>query len=137
MPLAITATTKKNSITPNWKTKKMHRVHRRRQHLATVIWLGHHTKIPNTNDKLSATFGKFVTQLIIAVHWLIFDVLSISLLHRQGLLSLSSQMPVKPPLPISVGPINIPTSPLAHHNYTWAHQSPVRVKSLTHFLDRI
>lgn len=47
--------------------------------------------------------------------------------YRQGLLSLSQQSPVKPPLPVVAGPINIPTSPLAHHNYTWAQQSTVRV----------
>lgn len=35
-----------------------------------------------------------------------------------------SQSPVKPPLPVA-GAINIPTSPLAHHNYTWAQQSSV------------
>lgn len=44
--------------------------------------------------------------------------------RRQGLLALS-QTPVKPPLPVVAGPINIPTSPLAHHNYTWAQQSSV------------
>lgn len=38
-----------------------------------------------------------------------------------------SQSPVKPPLPVVAGPINIPTSPLAHHNYTWAQQSSVSV----------
>lgn len=49
-------------------------------------------------------------------------------------------MPVKPQIPISDGPINIPTSPLAHHNYTWAQQSPVSKtflwfsEDLTHFL---
>lgn len=47
--------------------------------------------------------------------------------YRQGLLTLSAQSPVKPPLPVVAGPINIPTSPLAHHNYTWAQQSTVRV----------
>lgn len=36
-----------------------------------------------------------------------------------------SQLPVKPPLPAVAGAINIPNSPLAHHNYTWAQQSSV------------
>ena len=50
--------------------------------------------------------------------------------YRQGLLTLS-QTPVKPPLnPVVAGPINIPTSPLAHHNYTWAQQSTVSVKMM-------
>lgn len=46
---------------------------------------------------------------------------------RQGLLSLATQKPVRPPLPMSNGGTVtiIPTSPIAHHNYTWAHQSPV------------
>lgn len=45
---------------------------------------------------------------------------------RQGLLSLATQKPVKPPLPMSIGgTVTIPTSPIAHHNYTWAHQNPV------------
>lgn len=44
---------------------------------------------------------------------------------RQGLLSLATQKPVKPPLPMSNGTATIPSSPIAHHNYTWAHQSPV------------
>lgn len=39
-------------------------------------------------------------------------------------------MPVKSPMPASVAPINIPTSPLAHHNYTWAQQSPVSYLTL-------
>lgn len=46
--------------------------------------------------------------------------------YRQGLLTLS-QPPVKPPLPAVAGPINIPTSPLAHHNYTWTQQSTVSI----------
>ncbi|KAG4066163.1 hypothetical protein HA402_010365 [Bradysia odoriphaga] len=44
---------------------------------------------------------------------------------RQGLLSLATQKPVKPPLPMSIGGPVIPTSPIAHHNYTWAHQNPM------------
>lgn len=45
--------------------------------------------------------------------------------YRQGLLSLSSSNSHMP-LPISVGGgggMTIPTSPLAHHNYTWAQQN--------------
>lgn len=45
-------------------------------------------------------------------------------MFRQGLLTMS-QSPVKPPLPAVAGAINIPNSPLAHHNYTWAQQSSV------------
>lgn len=45
---------------------------------------------------------------------------------RQGLLTMS-QLPVKPPLPAVAGAINIPNSPLAHHNYTWAQQSSVSI----------
>ncbi|XP_031630888.1 zinc finger protein 704 isoform X2 [Contarinia nasturtii] len=40
---------------------------------------------------------------------------------RQGLLTMSQS--VKPPLPNAAGAINIPNSPLAHHNYTWAQQN--------------
>lgn len=36
-----------------------------------------------------------------------------------------SQSSVKPPLPNTAGAINIPNSPLAHHNYTWAQQNSV------------
>jgi len=42
---------------------------------------------------------------------------------RQGLLTMT-QSSVKPPLPAVAGAI-IPSSPLAHHNYTWAQQSSV------------
>lgn len=45
-------------------------------------------------------------------------------LYRQGLLTMS-QSSVKPPLPVVAGAINIPNSPLVHHNYTWAQQSSV------------
>lgn len=56
---------------------------------------------------------------------------------RQGLLSLATQKPVKPPLPMSVGGTVIPTSPIAHHNYTWAHQNPVsRWKKILGFFSR-
>ena len=44
-----------------------------------------------------------------------------------------SQSSVKPPLPNTAGAINIPNSPLAHHNYTWAQQNSVNFVFLFHY----
>lgn len=42
---------------------------------------------------------------------------------REGLKQLQQSATQRPT--VNAGPINIPTSPLAHHNYTWAQQSPI------------